>query len=175
LRKALIGLFLSPADKTIFVTIVAITMGGLLLVATLPRLSEFSITLKGVTAKLDKVKDTVDEQQRLINQLVYYSMSASVFRHLCGIALLHEYKYNNKDEHFRREMYFLRDHGFIRPNFLVFEELHGRNLVELAEPTEIGWTIIKLRKTEIPSDWLEAIKSPNLRIDPFNLKEGSQK
>jgi hypothetical protein len=99
-------------------------------------------------------------------------MSASIFHHLCGIAILHRYNYNN-DESSRREMYFLRDHGFIRPkpplDFLVFENLHGRNLVEVAEPTEIGRLCVKLRKAEIPSNMLDASKRSNLRIDPSSL------
>jgi hypothetical protein len=169
---ALLGLLLSSADKTPFVTVMAVTAGGLVLVAALPQLSEFTISLKGVTAKLARVEDKVDEQQRLINQLVYYSMSASIFHHLCGIAILHRYNYNN-DESSRREMYFLRDHGFIRPkpplDFLVFENLHGRNLVEVAEPTEIGRLCVKLRKAEIPSNMLDASKRSNLRIDPSSL------
>jgi hypothetical protein len=169
---ALLGLLLSSANKTAFVTALAITAGGLVLVAALPQLSEFSIGLKGVTAKLVQVEEKVEEQQQLINQLVHYSMSASIFHHLCGIALLHRYTYNN-DEPSRREMYFLRDHGFIRPkpplDFLVFENLNGRNLVEVAEPTEIGWLCIKLRKEGIPSNMLEASSKSNLRIDPSSL------
>ncbi len=169
---ALFGLLFSSADKTALVTVAAITAGGLLLVAALPQLSEFSIGLKGVTAKLAQVQDKVDEQQRLINQLVHYSMSASIFHHLCGIALLHRYNYSN-DEPSRREMYFLRDHGFIKPkpplDFLVFENLNGRNLVEVAEPTEIGWLCVKLRRAEIPSNMLDASNRSNLRIDPSSL------
>src|SRR5690348_9610294 len=52
--------------------------------------------------------------RRLINQLVTFSMSASIFTHLCGIALLHKYNYIDNDGN-RREFYFLRDNGFIRP------------------------------------------------------------
>ena len=92
----------------------AMTAGALVLIVALPQVSEFTFGLKGVTAKLARVEQKVDEQQLLINQLVHYSMSASVFHHLCGIALLHKYVYNDDDPS-RREMYFLRDHGFIRP------------------------------------------------------------
>ena len=113
------------------------------------------------------------EQQRLdkrINNLVKYGMSASIFHHLCGIALLHEYKYSD-EKPFEREMYFLRDNGFIRPKsdaFLDFDyRMNQQNLVQKVKPTEIGWDCIRLRKDEIPQNMLEA--KNNLRIDPSTL------
>ena len=70
---------------------------------------------------LEKQQQTVhdqgrqlEKQQSLLNQLVTYSMSASIFDHLCGIAILKEYKYHHGLA-FQREMYFLRDNGFIKP------------------------------------------------------------
>jgi predicted nucleotide-binding protein len=112
----------------------------------------------------------LERQQEIINQLVKYSMSASIFHHLCGIAILKEYKYSN-DDATQRELYFLRDNGFIRPKldaFLVFnDDLRGKNLVEKAEPTPIGWLCVRLRKEEIPSNMLN--DKENLRVDPNTL------
>ena len=66
-------------------------------------------------------------------------------------------------------MYFLRDNGFIKPlsgGFLDFNQgLHGRNLVEVAEPTPIGRLCIELRKEEIPENMLAG--KPNLDEDKF--------
>jgi hypothetical protein len=97
-------------------------------------------------------------------------MSASIYHHLCGIAILKEYKYSN-DDATQREMYFLRDNGFIRPKsdaFLVFNnDLHGKNLVDKAEPTPIGWLCVRLRKEEIPSNMIN--DKGNLRVDPNTL------
>src|SRR4051794_6416906 len=94
-------------------------------------------------------------------------MSASIFTHLCGIALLWEYRYHD-DEHNRREMYFLRDNGFIEPkgrDFLSFDEsVNQANLAEIAEPTPIGWLSVRLRKADIPGNMLGDKR--NLRIDP---------
>lgn len=132
---ALVALLISPTDKTAFVTVIIVATGGLVLVAALPQLSEFSVGLKGVTAKLARVEDKVDEQQRLINELVHYSMSASVFHHLCGIAILHTYEYSN-DESSRREMYFLRDHGFIKPK---------RRLISSSSSTSVARTSFRLQ------------------------------
>jgi len=106
------------------------------------------------------------QQQEMVNQLVKYSMSASIFHHLCGIAILNEYLYHD-DDTTRRELYFLRDNGFIKPRARAFVDfnyaLHQANLVEVAEPTPIGWLCVKLRKTEIPSNMSH--DRGNLRID----------
>ena len=122
--------------------------------------------------EIEKTKDQVKQQQELINNLVKYGMSASIFHHLCGIALLWEYIYQDNPPN-RREMYFLRDNGFLKPKsgaFLDFDDkLYDKNLVDLAEPTPIGWDCVKLRKNEIPSDMLEEKNKNNLRIDPSNL------
>jgi len=110
------------------------------------------------------------EQQVLINQMVKYAMSASVFHHLCGIALLHQYVYRDNDG-MRRELYFLRDAGFIKPRhdaFIDFDAaVDGRNLVQMAEPTPVGWLCVKLRGDEIPSNMLS--NRENLRVDPTSL------
>lgn len=117
--------------------------------------------------KLESQDKKLESQQELVNKLVRYSMSASIFHHLCGIALLKRYTYHHGASD-SREMYFLRDGGFIRPKigaFLDFNEsIHENNLVDLAEPTEIGWFCIKLRKNEIPSIMVQ--DQGNLRIDP---------
>src|SRR5450432_1023465 len=43
--------------------------------------------------KLEQQEIKLQDQQRLINELVKFSMSASIFHHLCGIALLKQYTY----------------------------------------------------------------------------------
>ncbi len=115
--------------------------------------------------QVEKTKVQVENQQNLINNLVIYGMSASIFKHLCGIALLIKYSYD--DNTMRRELYFLRDNGYIRPkpplNFLVFEQLPSPNLVDFVQLTEIGWFYIKLRNKDIPKDLLEDEK--NLKSD----------
>lgn len=108
----------------------------------------------------------LEEQQEIINQLVKYSMSASIFHHLCGVSLLHRYIYHH-DEPNRREFYFLRDGGFIRPRSQAFvdfvAELDGGNLAEIVEPTPIGWLCLRLRRDEIPSDMIA--DRANLKVD----------
>jgi hypothetical protein len=120
--------------------------------------------------RVDEQQQLVQKQQRMIDELVKYAMSASIFRHLCGVALLKEYKYDHSDGN-RREFYFLRDAGYIKPRFDGFIEfnggLHGKNAAEIAEPTPIGKLCVKLRQSEIPSEMLNDLN--NLRLKPSEL------
>jgi hypothetical protein len=113
----------------------------------------------------DQQQIQVNEQQRIIDELVKYAMSASIFRHLCGVTLLKEYKYSHNDGN-RREFYFLRDAGYIKPRFdgfIEFDEgLNGRNIAEAAEATPIGRLCVKLRQSEIPPQMLD--DRNNLRV-----------
>lgn len=168
---ALLGLLFLSADTTAVVTVVAVTVGGLILLAVLPQLTEFTIGLKGVTAKLTQVEEKVEEQQKLINRLVETSMSLSAFRHLAGITILRKYKYRQNeevDELFQREFYYLKNRGFIGPETLeFFEGLNNTNMAEKAIPTEIGRIYITLRKDDIPKEWLstDPDKRANLKTD----------
>jgi Predicted nucleotide-binding protein containing TIR-like domain len=120
--------------------------------------------------QVNQQQELVEQQQRMIDELVRYAMSASIFRHLCGIALLKEYKYSH-DEGNRREFYFLRDAGYIKPRsdgFIEFHEgLNGKNIAEIAEATPIGKLCVKLRQSEIPPQMLGDLN--NLRVKPNEL------
>ena len=188
---AMLGLLLSWGNSAALTTVVCITVGSLILVSVLPHLTEFQVGPKGVVAKVseleteiattkDRVKnqeekvrqhgEQLESQQQVINDLVKYSISASIFHHLCGIAILQTYAYRDGETN-RREMYFLRDNGFIRPKrggFLDFNrDLDGQNLVDIAEATPIGWFCIKLRKSEIPSNMTQ--DKGNLKVDPSQI------
>ena len=119
----------------------------------------------------DASRIRLNEQQQLINKLVETSMSASTFYHLAGITILHEYKYWQNDkvgELFRRQLYYLKDRGFIGPETLeFFQEMDDTNLVGKAWPTEIGKIYIALRKGEVPKGWLSVDPSnrQNLKVD----------
>jgi hypothetical protein len=109
-----------------------------------------------ISGQLGEQQRQLEAQQALINQLVTYMLSSPIFRHLCGIALLHEYKF--WEGTMSRELYFLRDIGFIKPrsgDFVAFDaQLNQSNLSDLLEPTPIGWSCIRLRKSEVPPEWL---------------------
>ena len=91
--------------------------------------------------QVNQQQQVIEQQQRMIDELVKYAMSASIFRHLCGLTLLKDYKYVHNDGN-RREFYFLRDAGYIEPRFDGFiefnEGLNGRNIADIAEATPIG-------------------------------------
>jgi len=112
----------------------------------------------------------LEQQGRIIEDLVKYAMSASVFHHLAGIALLKEYRYHDSDAN-RREFYFLRDAGYIKPKFDGFIDfdanLEGVNVVDRAEPTPIGYLAVRLRKDDIPQDMIA--DASNLRISPGEI------
>jgi hypothetical protein len=126
--------------------------------------------VRALQREQDQQQKQVDQQQQMIDELVKYAMSASIFRHLCGVTLLKEYKYSHNDGN-RREFYFLRDAGYIKPRFEGFiefnEGLNGANIAEAAEATPIGRLCVKLRKSEIPPQMLDDLN--NLRIKPGEL------
>jgi predicted nucleotide-binding protein len=120
---------------------------------------------KGATTKVDKLERQVAVQGSQIETFVKYFMSASVFHHLCGIALLLNYGYSPGDH---REYYFLRDAGLIEPRsgmgFLDFRDSGPSwNVAEAAKPTPIGWLCVKLRRDKIPSEMLDEKNRQNLR------------
>ena len=113
---------------------------------------------------------TIELTDERITELPVSSMSADIFHHLCGIAILKEYNYNHK--FFEGEMYWLKDSGFIQtkpPNTdrEFYEGINGKNLAEMWQPTELGRSAVKLRKKEIPPDLL--VDPGNVKIDPSTL------
>jgi hypothetical protein len=133
------------------------------------------IDLAGILhVDLDKPYDARIQVQQWINTLATTAVLSKVrgpgrapFRHLCGLALLKEYIYH--DEYFRREMYVLKDLDYIQPKpphktLEFYEELNGKNLVDLAEPTDLGWFTVQQRNPEIPQELLE--DKENFRADP---------
>jgi hypothetical protein len=99
----------------------------------------------------DKVKDNaskIESQQEIINKLVKYSMSASIYKPLWYICKGQQYIYHHNPTN-ERELYFLRDAGYIEPRsggFLVFDQkINGRNLSDIAKCTPIGEICVQLR------------------------------
>jgi hypothetical protein len=131
-----ISLFFKPLSRFAY----ELTKGG--------SITSLSLGQFQVHRKLDELTEKLDEQQEIINKLVVYSMSASIYRHLWHIAHSPEYLYRN-EPWFQRQMYFLSDNGFIQPTmspFLSFDHtLEGRNLAAVSKPTPIGEFLVRLR------------------------------
>jgi predicted nucleotide-binding protein with TIR-like domain len=121
-------------------------------------------------ARINIQKWFADLPIEVTRQTLMIALSKENFCHLCGITLLKEYLYH--DEYFRREMYVLKDNGLIQPkpphNTLEFyPALDHTNLAKVAEPTETGRSIVKLRKKDIPPELLK--DKGNLKVDPSAL------
>jgi hypothetical protein len=113
--------------------------------------------------RISSQETMLQKQQEIINQLVIYSMSASIYYHLWFISETEEYRYRDEDW-FQREMYFLRDNGYIQPigrGFLTFDrELHDKNLVEVSKLTPVGEFYVQMRGTPPEVAQMIAEKKP---------------
>ncbi len=142
-----------------------------LLLESLAARIESAVQTEDIRAQIDAAHQRIDDQGSQIDTLITYFMSSSIFHHLCGIALLHEYTYHHNPGN-QREFYFLRDTGLIKPkrdiSFLDFGEGSPWNVAAVAEPTPIGWLYVKLRQRDIPDEMLK--DQDNLRVDPATLK-----
>ena len=113
---------------------------------------ELAVGRRELREKFDAVVERLEEQQQVLNDQVY------------------DYRYRHSAP-MSREMYSLRDIGFIQPRpprggFLDFDDrLDGVNVAELVEPTPIGWSCIRLRKSDVPQDWFSDEHRHNLRMD----------
>jgi hypothetical protein len=96
------------------------------------------------------------------------SLGRGPFGRLCGIALLKKYEYHH--EYFQREMYVLKDLGYIQPKpphqtLEFYEAIDKKNLVDLTEPTDDpGWVTVQQRSYEIPPELL--VDKDNFKVDP---------
>jgi hypothetical protein len=141
-----------------------------LLLETLAGRIESAVQTEDMRARINSADRRIEHQASQIDTLITYFMSSSIFNHLCGIALLHEYNYHHNPGN-QREFYFLRDTGLIQPKpgipFLDFGESAPWNVAAVAQPTPIGWMYVKLRRKDIPANMLEDLH--NLRVDPAAL------
>jgi hypothetical protein len=144
-----------------------------LLLETLAARIEAAVQTEDIKARIDSAHKSIEKQGSQVDTLITYFMSRSIFNHLCGIALLHEYMYHHNAGN-QREFYFLRDTGLIQPkpgeSFLDFGESPPWNVAHVAEPTPIGRMYVKLRRQDIPGDMLEDKNRQNLRVDPACLE-----
>jgi hypothetical protein len=115
-------------------------------------------TVHKLETKVEVQKNKLDDQEEIIRQLVVYSMSSMIYTHLRHLrdgrisrseGRPYEYHYRNNPP-FQREMYYLRDNGFIQPvgqGYLDFNEfIDGKDLIDMAKPTPIGEYYVKLRE-----------------------------
>jgi hypothetical protein len=132
---------------------------ALVVLAVLPWLSTIveSIELPGggkllfreFRAKIAAQEEQLRAQQRIINELVLYSMSFLIFQRLSGIHRAArqggEYLFQGDLEAFRRDLRFLRDHGYLH-HFHVNELQDGQNLASSLRLTPAGTFYVEFRE-----------------------------
>lgn len=125
------------------------------LINTIETQEEIKGTIVNQIQEIEKQKEQINSQQKIINNLVIFSMSSFIFKHLSNIyhrknsKQKQEYLYHD-NEAMRREMYYLSDNGFIEPTNnsqpLGFDRsLDGKDLVEIVKLTPIGNFLVELR------------------------------
>jgi hypothetical protein len=150
------GMLWINEDRTAFGALTVTMAGALILTALLPKLSEFEFGPKRIRAKLQQIerqvgdnKEKLEQQQKVINDLVIYSLSQMPYNVLWKATKTPEYIYHNTDD-MRRWCYVLLDNGFIelkgKEAWLVFDEkMEGRNLAEIVTLTPAGEFMSSLR------------------------------
>ena len=138
------------------IIVALISVVGSVVVAVLNRI--LTGTVHKLETKVEVQENKLDDQEEIIRQLVVFSMSSMIYTHLRQIRTgriarnegrLYEYRYRNNPP-FQREMYYLRDNGFIQPideGHLDFDShIDGHDLIDIAKPTPIGEYYVRLRE-----------------------------
>ncbi len=158
---ALAGLFWTADGRSAFAAVAVAMAGAIIVVAILPNVEEFAIGPKGVNAKLRRVEEHLErqsgalaQQQRIINDLVIYSLAAQPYDILHriedGVEFLYDHYSPNEDH--RRWAYALLDGGLIEPRrerseWLQFDQnFHRRNISEFAKTTPAGHILVSVRE-----------------------------
>lgn len=169
---SVVGLLFGWGSASALVTVTVVTAGALLLMTVLPQLSSFKFGPTGVEAtvqqiienkitpitnqveeqkvRVNKQGEVLAEQQKIINDLVVYSLAEQPYEILWRLMHTPEYIYRDTDN-MRRWLNTLLDSGYIEPKspggWLEFNaQKEGSNLVELAKPTPAGEFLISLRQ-----------------------------
>jgi hypothetical protein len=137
---------------------------GLLVVAALPWLPAFveslelpggvKLELRALEQRVQEQGRTIEDQQQIINELVVFSMAQHLARHLGELydraTSQGEYLYRDNAD-FKRDLLFLRDHGFIESalpgQYLNVDALRdGQNLVGYVKLTPVGTFYVEQRR-----------------------------
>jgi hypothetical protein len=103
--------------------------------------------------KIEQLEKKIDEQRRMLDDLILFSMAFHIYDKLKYFALgslnpagqFREYKYHKNDEAFDHDLRYLRDHGYLE-HFLISDLNEGENLVGRLRVTEMGQRFVKLKE-----------------------------
>lgn len=133
---ALFGLFCSHVNATALVTVMVAMAGALVLVSILPHIIEFTISPKGVTAKVSRLENEVErnnEEIKRLNFLVSHLLTKPEKDHLRKIASGEVFEVNTENnflwDQFRDEIGRLYNLGFID-----YHASQGLDLFRSGEP-----------------------------------------
>jgi hypothetical protein len=109
-----------------------------------------SLQIGGV--KVEQIEKKLDEQRRLLDDLILYSMAFYIYEKLKYLHLgssdpqgpYREYKYV-KDEPFDHDLRYLRDHGYVE-HFQIGDLVPGENLIGRLKVTEMGRRFVNLKE-----------------------------
>jgi hypothetical protein len=102
--------------------------------------------------KVEQIERKLDEQRRILDDLILYSMAFYIYEKLKYLHLgtldptgpYSEYKYV-KDEPFDHDLRYLRDHGYLE-HVLIEDLVPGENLVGRLKVTEMGKRFVNLKE-----------------------------
>jgi len=121
---------------------------------------EFDKLAQKVNAQEEKIidqKEALDRQEEIIRELVGFSMASHIYEHMRNFyyksrdkSEYQEYLYK-KNEEFERDMFYLRDHGFIESihenDYLSVKNLKNNcNLLSEIKLTPVGVYYLELRE-----------------------------
>jgi hypothetical protein len=103
--------------------------------------------------KVEQLEKKIDDQRRILDNLILFSMAFHIYDKLKFLALgaenpggqFAEYVYV-KDEPFDHDLRFLRDHGYLE-HFQISGLAPGQNLVGRLRVTEMGKEFVKLKES----------------------------
>jgi hypothetical protein len=112
-----------------------------------------SFEIAGLKVEIEQLEKKIDDQRRILDNLIVFSMAFYIYDKLKFLALgaenpggqFAEYKYV-KDEPFDHDLRFLRDHGYLA-HFQISELAPGQNLVGRLRVTEMGKEFVKLKES----------------------------
>ena len=119
------------------------------------------LLFREVRAVVAAQEQKIRAQQEVINQLVIYSMSQLIYQHLRGIYNATkngtEYLFQGDHEAFRRDLRFLRDHGYLE-HFHVNELKDRQNLASFIRLTPTGEFYVYLREGSVRQQSEQIVK-----------------
>jgi hypothetical protein len=120
-----------------------------------------SLAIWGV--KVEQIEKKLDEQRRMLDDLIVYSMSFYIYDKLKNLHLGPQLTYVD-DESFNHDLRYLRDHGYLH-FFQISELVPGENLVGKLKVTPMGQRFVALKEARSAEDHYAYLQHQNASAD----------